>query len=58
MCDPEFIDQEVAFIAKVFSKLGYDYNFINRAHYKARRTYYAPPDIERQKWVLRDRNGY
>ena len=50
MCDPEFIDQEIAFITKVFSKLGYDYNFINRAHYKARRTYYAPLDIERQKF--------
>ena len=50
LCDPEFIDQEIAFITKVFSQLGYDYNFINRAHYKARRTYYAPPDIERQKF--------
>ena len=38
LCYSEFIDQEISFITKIFSKLGYNYNFINRAHYKARRT--------------------
>ena len=45
LCDPEFIDQEIVFISIESSKLGYNYNFINKAHYKARRTYYAPLDI-------------
>ena len=38
LCNPEFIGQEISFITKVFSKLRYNYNFKNRAHYKARRT--------------------
>ena len=55
LCGPEFIDQEIAFLTKVFSKFGYNFNFINGVHYKARRTYYAALDIERQKFerVLR-----
>ena len=56
LCDPEFIDQEISFITKVFSKFGYNYNFINRAHYKARRTYYAPLGIERR--CDRNSTGY
>ena len=40
VCDPQYLDEELNFIENVFLNLGYCRDFINKAHSKAKRTYF------------------
>ncbi|XP_069186448.1 uncharacterized protein [Procambarus clarkii] len=40
--DPQFLDSEIAFIYKSFSRLGYPLHFINCAHSQAKRNFFHP----------------
>ena len=46
ICDVEFIEHEVAYLEEVFSKHGYSFNFVNKAHQKARKSYYGIKEKE------------
>ena len=47
ICSPEFLDNEIKYIFDTFYKLGYSYHMINRAHLKARKSFYVPQDDNR-----------
>ena len=41
ICDPDKLDSEIDYVKKAFLKLGYAIDFINKAHTKARKTFYG-----------------
>ena len=46
ICDTEFIENEIIYLEKVFNRHGYNSEFINKAHRKARKTYYRVKEKE------------
>ena len=46
ICDSEFIEDEIIYLENVFGKHGYNSEFINKAHRKARKTYYGMKEKE------------
>ena len=44
ICDPQFLEAEIEFIFNTFLKLGYQRNFIEKSHQKARSIYYKCRD--------------
>ena len=44
ICSPEFLDAEIDYIFNTFYKLGYNFQMINSAHFKARKSFYVPHD--------------
>ena len=42
ICTPCFLDKEIDLLFGIFSKLGYPIWFIRKAHFKARKSFYAP----------------
>ena len=40
VCDPEHLDEEIQFICKTFKDLAYNNQFVDKAHFKARRLFY------------------
>ena len=41
ICSNEFIDEEIKYVYSTFKNLGYSMRFIDKAHFKARRTYFT-----------------
>ena len=50
VCDPQYLDEEINFINTTFINLGYGKNFVERAHFKARQSYYKSVFKEKIKY--------
>ena len=48
--DPQYLDEEINFINTTFINLGYGKNFVERAHFKARQSYYKSVFKEKIKY--------
>ena len=50
ICDPQYLDEEIDFFNITFINLGYSKNFVQKAHFKARQSYYKSAFKEKIKY--------
>jgi len=50
ICDRKYLDKEIEYLLSTFKKLGYDYHFIDKAHFKARSSFYRPRERRRSEY--------
>ena len=50
VCDTQYLDEEIDFTNTTFINLGYSKKFVQRAHFKARQSYYKSVFKEKIKY--------